>query len=91
MINLKDIAKGHILEVFNLEEDLSNVRMNICKKCPLYTISELLGPLCNSKLYLNVDTNKTSELPREGYKNGCGCRLEAKTRLKDNHCPLNKW
>ena len=88
---MNKIIEGHLKELFNKEEDLSVKRMIICKSCPLYKIDPLLGEICNSKLYLNPDTNQTSNYPRQGYYNGCSCRLQAKSRLIDAKCPLNKW
>jgi len=88
---MKDIIEGHLKELFNKEEDLSKQRLTICKSCPLYKIDHLLGAICNSKLYLNPDTNQTSTYPRQGYTNGCNCRLSAKSRLITAKCPLNKW
>ena len=86
-----DIIDGHLKELFNKEEDLSKQRVTICKSCPLYKIDSILGELCNSKLYLNPETNQTSTYPRKGYYNGCGCRIQAKSRLISAKCPLNKW
>ena len=86
-----DIIDGHLKELFNKEEDLSKQRVNICKSCPLYKIDSILGEICNSKLYLNLETNQVSTYPRKGYYNGCGCRLQAKSRLKSAKCPLEKW
>ena len=88
---MKDILEGHLKELFNKEEDLSKQRVNICKSCPLYKIDSILGEICNSKLYLNLETNQTSTYPRNGYYNGCGCRIQAKSRLITAKCPLNKW
>ena len=86
-----DIIDGHLKELFNKEEDLSKQRVNICKSCPLYKIDSILGEICNSKLYLNLETNQVSTYPRKGYYNGCGCRIQAKSRLITAKCPLNKW
>lgn len=86
-----DIIDGHLKELFNKEEDLSKQRVNICKSCPLYKIDSILGEICNSKLYLNLETNQVSTYPRNGYYNGCGCRIQAKSRLITAKCPLNKW
>ena len=86
-----DIIDGHLKELFNKEEDLSKQRVNICKSCPLYKIDSILGEVCNSKLYLNLETNQVSTYPRKGYYNGCGCRIQAKSRLITAKCPLNKW
>lgn len=89
MIN--DIIDGHLKELFNKEEDLSKERLLVCKTCPLYKSDSILGAICNSKLYLNPDTNDISNYPRKGYYNGCNCRLEAKSRLLNGKCPLGKW
>lgn len=45
--------------------------------------------MCNSRLWLNVETGDVSTNARPGYQNGCGCRLNAKTRLVNAHCPAN--
>ena len=86
-----DIIDGHLKELFNKEEDLSKQRLIICKSCPLYKIDSLLGEVCNSKLYFNPETNQTATYPRQGYTNGCNCRIQAKSRLISAKCPLNKW
>lgn len=86
-----DIIEGHLNELFNKEEELYNDRIIICKTCPLYKIDSKLGEICNSKLYLNPVENKISTYPKHGYYNGCGCRLSAKSRLKNSKCPLEKW
>lgn len=57
--------------------------------CPLY--SDRLGGVCDSKKYFNPKTGELSDLPEEGFINGCGCRLPAKTRLKTAKCVLKKW
>lgn len=88
-MTILDIAHGHIKEFFNLGKELSENRLKICHKCPLY--STKLGGLCNNKLWLNVETGDVSSTAKKGYKNGCGCRLYAKTRLANAVCPLNKW
>jgi hypothetical protein len=86
-----DIIKGHFNELFNEEEELSNKRIAICKKCALYKQDLFLKEICNSKLYLNPKTNDTSLTPKEGYYRGCGCRIQAKSRLIGAKCPLSKW
>ena len=87
---VKDIATGHYNELLNKEEILSNKRFEICNKCPLLT-NTMFGALCDSKRYLNPKTNETSYIAKEGFKKGCGCRLMAKTRVRDAKCPLGKW
>lgn len=89
MIPIKQIVTGHIKEALNLDRDLSEQRMAICYSCPLY--SSKLGGICNNKLWLNPITGDVSTRYKDGYKNGCSCRLNAKTRLPDAHCPLDKW
>lgn len=91
-MGLTDIVEGHVNELINKNEDLSEMRMKICKACPLYKDDLFAGPMCNNKLYLNT-TNLTdvSREPRIGYQKGCGCRLNAKTRLEHRHCPVKKW
>lgn len=86
MSQIKDITQGHYKELMKTGEDLYQTRMAICKTCPLFT-DTMFGMICDSKRYLNAKTNKTSYVPLEGYKRGCGCRLSAKTRLEKAHCP----
>lgn len=88
-MNILDITSGHVKEILNLNQDLSQNRLKICYSCPLYTTR--LGGVCNNKLWLNVNTGDVSIKPKEDYKNGCGCRLLAKTRLANAKCPLGKW
>lgn len=88
-MEIGQIVKGHINEMLGLNQDISQQRLKICYSCPLY--SGKLGGLCNSRLWLNPNTGDVSTTWREGYKNGCGCRLSAKTKVAEAHCPLNKW
>ena len=84
-----DIIKGHVNEVFGLNEKISANRLRICYACPLY--SKKLGGVCNNKLYLNVDTGEVSKVRRKGFKNGCGCLMSRKAKLVSSKCPINKW
>lgn len=88
-MELGNIIKGHVNELLGLNKDLSKARLNICYSCPLY--SAKLGGICNNKLWMNPNTGDVSTEPKDGYKNGCGCRLLAKTKLPNAVCPLNKW
>lgn len=90
MRSVRDILKGHMKEITNNNEDLYEKRIAICRECPLFKLS-VVGPLCNSLLYLNTDLDIA--FPNDGPNRvrGCGCRLDAKTRLEDNVCPANKW
>jgi hypothetical protein len=83
------ILQGHVNELFGRNEDISQKRLNICYACPLY--SKRLGGICNNRLWLNVITGDVSTYPKPGYKNGCSCRLSAKTRLANATCPVGKW
>jgi len=87
---IKDIIGGHFNELFNREEQLSNERLAICKVCPLYHKS-FLGWVCNPDLWLNPQTGDTSYTEKPGYFKGCNCRLHAKTRKPEAHCPSGKW
>lgn len=86
---IAQIIDGHVKEALGLNQDISETRLSICKQCPLYSYS--MGGKCNNRLWLNVDTGEVSTTKQPGFRNGCGCRLLAKTRLINAHCPLNKW
>lgn len=89
-MSIREIVEGHINEAFGSEQDLAESRLAICRACPLMK-KKLYGFVCDSTTYLNVETNETSLIRKPGFEKGCGCRLEAKTRLKDSKCPLGKW
>lgn len=86
---IKQIVQGHIREFLDLNTDLKDKRLQICYMCPLY--SNVLGGVCNSKLYLNPITGDVRTTEEKGYYRGCGCRLQAKTRLEQESCPASKW
>ena len=90
-MGLNAILNGHMNELFGLNKDMSKARLLICKQCPLYKKSMLLGEICNSKLWYNPETGDKSEEQKDGYINGCGCRLQAKTKVANQSCPLGKW
>ena len=83
------IVTGHINELLGLNKNISEARINICKKCPIY--SSKLGGICNNRLYINPENEDVSVEKLEGYIQGCGCRLQAKTTILNEHCPINKW
>lgn len=83
------IMEGHTRELFGMNNDLSGARLAICMKCPLYL--DQFGGICNSTLYYNPETEDVSEKRKDGYYAGCGCRLRAKTTLKNENCPVGKW
>ena len=76
-----NIIKGHINEVLKKEQDLYLYRIEICKECPLYAKTKI-GHLCDKAKSVNKDGKMI---------HGCGCRLDAKARLFDEKCILNKW
>ena len=84
------ILTGHINEVLGLNKDLSKQRLQICSQCPLCE-KTIAGPICNRKLWYNVKTNEVSNKQKVGFKNGCGCRLKAKTSVTNAECPVGKW
>lgn len=88
-MEIGQIIKGHINEALNLNKDISQGRIQICLSCPLY--SPKLGGICNSKLWLNPETGDVSTEKKDGYINGCSCRIKAKTRLTNEKCPADKW
>lgn len=87
---MKDIIKGHLNEWLGKEDELSESRLAICRACPLY-VNSTLGWRCNPNLYLNPDTMEVKEQPESGFIPGCNCRLEAKTRVPEAHCPTGQW
>lgn len=70
-------------------EEISKYRLNICYKCPIY--SSKFGGLCNNKIWLNPETGEVSLVSKIGFKRGCGCILNSKTKNINSSCPLNKW
>ena len=87
MINIGDIIKGHTNELLGLNKDISSIRLDICKKCPLYKAT-LAGAICNNKLWYNPETGEISNTKKDNYIRGCGCRLAAKTTIPYMTCPV---
>ena len=83
------IIEGHINELLGMNKDISEVRVSICKRCPLYSFQ--FGGICNNKLYINLENGDVSMEAKPGYIHGCGCRLKAKTAVVNEQCPINKW
>ena len=90
-MGLNAILNGHTNELLGLNKNMSQIRLFICKRCPLYKKSLILGEVCNSKLWYNPDTKDVSLKQKDGYIKGCGCRLQAKTRVANQTCPAGKW
>jgi hypothetical protein len=86
-----DIIEGHYKEITNKENELYEKRIKICKQCPLYSIKPGLGEVCDSKKCWNEKDNVVETYPSSKNTCGCGCRLNAKTRLASSKCVLNRW
>lgn len=54
-------------------------------------IETAFGKVCDSKRYLDPKTMQSSYKFTPGSIKGCGCRLDAKTRRPDEHCPAKLW
>ena len=85
------IVKGFTNSALRRERDLDLKRIAICKKCKLYKVDGIFGPVCNSGLYLNPKTDETSRTKKIGFIKGCGCNLNAKTRVPEAKCTVDKW
>jgi len=90
MISINQIATGFFNNLLDKEGDLYSKRITICKDCPLYKIDSIFGEMCNPTLYVNTKTAETSRRSLPGFKNGCGCVLRSKARVKEATCPLNR-
>ncbi len=64
-----------------------NERIQICKSCPIYSSSGR----CNSKLWINPDTDEVSTYAKAGYIRGCNCYVQIKAKNIYNHCVAGKW
>lgn len=88
-MEIGNIINGHVNELLGLKDDISKKRMAICHRCPLY--KNILGGICNPKLWLDPKTGRVSTVSKDNYYKGCGCRLQAKTRVSGAFCPALKW
>lgn len=80
------IIQGTVNSIFNINQEMSKNRLQICYACPLYKKG-----VCNRKLWLNPVTNDVSPTKKEGYVRGCGCALSSKTRVPTAKCVAGKW
>lgn len=87
--NAKDIITGHLHELRGKHTYLMTKRMSICGRCPLYKYTG--GGICRSDMWIDPLTDETSTFEVPGFVRGCGCRLRAKTRIPNAHCPAGKW
>ena len=86
-------------------EKMAKERLAICQKCKAKVSHPIIGLKCSPKQMIpHVDPfsiELIEHLKALEYKyqiingvvrvKGCGCRLEAKTRLKNEECPAGKW
>lgn len=91
MSTVEQIAKGFFNNLTNRKEELYNERINICRSCKLLAVDNIFGPICNSRLYVNPETNEVSKVDKPGFTNGCGCVLNSKCRVPEAKCPLGRW
>lgn len=81
-----------MVDIFEYMENVYEERLAICKSCPLY--KDIAGrAICNPNRYLNTkDLVTVSDIPRIGYKRGCGCLLgKAKLANPNSKCTVGKW
>lgn len=64
-------------------------RLKICKACPLWKMTSW-GGVCDGDKYINA-VGDVSYFPRDGYVQGCNCRLNYKTKDPFSHCNAGKW
>lgn len=91
---LKEIVDGHVNEFFSNigvkqneeKEKIFKSRARICLNCPLKT-----GNTCNRSKYINPETLEVSTTSKEGFVQGCGCRLSAKQKSPGSSCPAGFW
>ncbi len=85
------IVEGWTKAMVNIDQEMSNKRVAICKNCPLYDPSSILGAVCSSKKCYNPNTNELKQVPEQGFICGCGCVIDKASRVKNKKCVLNKW
>lgn len=106
-MNVANIVKGHLNEIFKKEgiEALASERMKICMNCPAVRMNGAVGPRCSPDArvrHVDPPSDELKTLLRQhGIKfkslddriivHGCGCRLNAKTRVPEEVCPAGKW
>ena len=80
-VNLKN--KKLSMKELSIEE-----KRRICSVCPIFHPERRV---CNSKLWINPNTDDISTSPKSGYIRGCGCIIEVRIKNKLNHCVAGKW
>ncbi len=86
---LKNMIDGYTNLALGKNEEISESRMKICRRCPLF--KDTVGGICNSRLWLNPITGEVKTVAASGFYKGCGCVLKSKTRAPYAKCPAKKW
>ncbi len=92
MSKLREIIDGHVNEFKSVigseveNEEVFEARRQICINCPLKS-----GNTCNKSKWINPETLEVASVRREGFVNGCGCRLSAKQKSPTSECPAGFW
>lgn len=91
--NRNEILTGHMNELkykigvgSETDEVVFKHRETICNSCPLKN-----GNSCDTQKWINASNFDVSNMPKEGYIRGCGCRLSAKQKSKGSKCPAGFW
>lgn len=90
-MSIGQIIEGTLNNLTDKKRDLFEERMKICRECKLMRKDITFGEICNSRLYLNPETDEVRRKPAPGFHRGCGCVLGSKTRVKRAKCPAKKW
>ena len=70
-------------ENYQPRELTAQERLQICSQCPFMQRTRLSGMTCGTLLKPEYD--------QYGNELTCGCVLNVKARMKNQHCPQNKW
>ena len=65
---IRNIIIGTYRNIFNKNQDLATIRLNLCNKC-----------------------NHRIKFAGQYICDQCGCILESKVRVEDEHCIIDKW
>lgn len=71
-----------------MNESNIETRLAICKECPIYNPR---NGRCNSKLWINPNTDEVSTYAKIGFVRGCNCIINVKAKNQSNHCIAGKW
>lgn len=90
-MSIGQIVEGTYNNLTNKKVDLFKERIGICRQCKLMKMDKTFGETCNSRLYLNPETDEVSTEAKPGFFRGCGCVMGSKTRVQSAKCPAGKW